>query len=62
MRQLRLDVDNPADGNEYGVSGNPFVGVAGHLPEIYALGLRNPWRYDNEVVGGCGAGLRAVGA
>jgi glucose/arabinose dehydrogenase len=24
---------------------NPFVGVPGWLPEIWALGLRNPWRY-----------------
>lgn len=23
---------------------NPFVGVAGHAPEIYAWGLRHPWR------------------
>lgn len=24
---------------------NPFVGNANYLPEIWALGLRNPWRY-----------------
>ncbi|MFM8319818.1 MAG: PQQ-dependent sugar dehydrogenase [Chloroflexota bacterium] len=24
---------------------NPFVGQAGHRPEIWALGLRNPWRF-----------------
>jgi hypothetical protein len=40
---LRLDVDIaspfiPAD--------NPFVGVAGINDEIWALGLRNPWRYS----------------
>jgi glucose/arabinose dehydrogenase len=26
--------------------GNPFVGRAGALPEIYAYGLRNPWRFS----------------
>lgn len=25
---------------------NPFVGQAGILPEIWSLGLRNPWRYS----------------
>ena len=25
---------------------NPFVGRAGHWPEIFALGLRNPWRFS----------------
>jgi glucose/arabinose dehydrogenase len=27
-------------------SSNPFVNVAGALPEIYAYGLRNPWRFS----------------
>ena len=41
---LRIDVDGiapyevPAD--------NPFVGVAGARPEIWAYGLRNPWRFS----------------
>lgn len=39
---LRLDVDG---GNPYAVpSDNPFVGVAGAGGEIWAYGLRNPWR------------------
>ena len=25
---------------------NPFVGVAGAAPEVYALGLRNPFRFS----------------
>ena len=40
---LRIDVDSTAQGN-YGNPGtNPFVGVAG-ADEIWAYGLRNPWR------------------
>lgn len=39
---LRIDVRGAAP---YAVpSSNPYVGVAGALPEIWALGLRNPWR------------------
>ncbi|MFN0244177.1 MAG: PQQ-dependent sugar dehydrogenase [Planctomycetota bacterium] len=46
---LRLDVsgdDFPADPNKnYKIPPtNPFVGVAGAAPEIWAYGLRNPWR------------------
>ena len=42
---LRIDVDNPADGNNYGIpADNPFVGNDNVLPEIWASGLRNPWR------------------
>jgi len=40
---LRID---PRGGDPYGVpSDNPFVGVAGVRPEIWAYGLRNPWRF-----------------
>ena len=39
---LRLDVHLPPP---YVPSDNPFVGVPGFLPEIWALGLRNPWRF-----------------
>ncbi|TWU17412.1 Soluble aldose sugar dehydrogenase YliI precursor [Novipirellula galeiformis] len=42
---LRLDVDKAANGKAYGIpADNPFVNVTGALPEIYAYGLRNPWR------------------
>ena len=40
---LRLDVDH---GDPYAVpASNPFVGQANHLGEVWAKGLRNPWRY-----------------
>lgn len=48
---LRIDVDNPADGKQYGIPGdNPFVNTDGARGEIYALGIRNPWRiaFDRE--------------
>ena len=42
---LRLDTENGAV--PYAIPPtNPFVGVAGHRPEIWALGLRNPWRFS----------------
>jgi uncharacterized repeat protein (TIGR03806 family) len=43
---LRLDVDNPAGGKQYGIpAGNPFAGGGG-LPEIFAYGFRNPFRFS----------------
>lgn len=45
---LRIDVKStPAEGLSYAIpSSNPFVGVAGYRPEIWALGLRNPYRFS----------------
>lgn len=41
---LRLDVDA---GRPYAIPpGNPFAAGAGGRPEIWALGLRNPWRFS----------------
>jgi glucose/arabinose dehydrogenase len=46
---LRLDVDHqqpfaiPAD--------NPFRAVAGARPEVWAYGLRNPWRFSFDMTG-----------
>ena len=42
-KMLRVDVSRDA----YSVpADNPFVGTAGVRPEIWANGLRNPWRYS----------------
>ncbi len=41
---LRIDVDA---GNPYAIPpDNPYVDTAGAQPEIWAYGLRNPWRFD----------------
>jgi glucose/arabinose dehydrogenase len=46
-KMLRLDVDNIPTGKTYGIPPtNPFVGQSGKLPEVWALGLRNPWRWS----------------
>lgn len=48
-KMLRINVDNFTDDTlpYYDIPPtNPFVGVTGYLPEIYALGLRNPWRWS----------------
>ncbi|MBL8659453.1 MAG: PQQ-dependent sugar dehydrogenase [Rhodospirillales bacterium] len=40
---LRIDPLEQANGDPYGIpSDNPFVGHAGALPEVWALGLRHP--------------------
>jgi uncharacterized repeat protein (TIGR03806 family) len=42
---LRLDVDHPDSGKRYGIpKDNPFAGRAGARPEIWAYGLRQPWK------------------
>lgn len=42
---LRIDVDHPADGQQYSVpSDNPFLKTPGARPETWAFGFRNPWR------------------
>ena len=47
---LRIDVDNPSGGNNYGIPpGNPFI-TSGGRPEIFAIGMRNPWRFSQDPV------------
>jgi glucose/arabinose dehydrogenase len=44
---LRIDVE--AGVIPYKIpSSNPFVGLPGHQEEIWALGLRNPWRFSTD--------------
>ena len=43
---LRID-PLPGNAGAYGIpAGNPFAGPTPGLDEIYALGLRNPWRFS----------------
>lgn len=47
---LRVDVNR---GQPYAIpADNPFVGSANARPEIYAYGLRNPWRWSFDRQGG----------
>lgn len=44
---LRIDVE--AGVKPYKIPpSNPFVGLSGHREEIWALGLRNPWRFSTD--------------
>jgi glucose/arabinose dehydrogenase len=46
-KMLRIDVDSsPAAGKQYAIpADNPFASSGG-LPEIWAYGFRNPWRFS----------------
>jgi putative heme-binding domain-containing protein len=46
-KMLRIDVDHTSPGREYAIPGdNPFRGIAGACPEIWAYGFREPWRFS----------------
>lgn len=42
---LRIDLEHPDPGRTYGIPrDNPFLGIPGARGELWAYGLRNPWR------------------
>lgn len=48
---LRIDVDNPGGGNNYGIPpDNPFANDPPNAEEIWAYGLRNPWKFSFDSV------------
>jgi glucose/arabinose dehydrogenase len=50
---LRIDVTTRSNDLQYGIpKDNPFVGQPGWRPEIWALGLRNPWRFSFDRASG----------
>ncbi|MBW8381475.1 MAG: PQQ-dependent sugar dehydrogenase [Youngiibacter sp.] len=56
---LRIDVDKKSGAKNYSIpSDNPFAdGKGGALPEIFAFGLRNPWKFSiDEMTGKIMAG------
>ncbi|MEL6812780.1 MAG: PQQ-dependent sugar dehydrogenase [Bacteroidota bacterium] len=52
-KMLRIDVDNPSGGNNYGIpSDNPFAGSSSDAQEIWAYGLRNAWKFSFDRMNG----------
>jgi glucose/arabinose dehydrogenase len=52
-KMLRIDVDKRSGGKAYAIPpDNPFVGKITARPEIWAFGLRNPWRYSFDALTG----------
>ncbi|MBI2931147.1 MAG: PQQ-dependent sugar dehydrogenase [Planctomycetes bacterium] len=52
-KMLRIDVDRSDEGRAYAIPpDNPFVGQKNALPEIWAYGLRNMWRFSFDRAGG----------
>ena len=49
---LRFDVDAGGPGELRVPADNPFVGTDGARPEIWAYGLRNPWRFHFDARSG----------
>jgi putative heme-binding domain-containing protein len=52
-KMLRIDVDHVPGDKAYAIPpGNPFFNKAGIRPEIWAAGLREPWRYSFDSLTG----------
>lgn len=50
---LRIDVDRQENDKNYAIpQDNPFLGQEGVLDEIWAVGLRNPWRFSFDAQNG----------
>jgi len=49
-KMVRIDVNREENGKPYAIpADNPYLGEEGALPELYAIGLRNPWRNDMDL-------------
>lgn len=49
-KMLRIDVNG---GNPFSIPpSNPYVGNTSYLPEIWAVGVRNPWRFSFDPLNG----------
>jgi glucose/arabinose dehydrogenase len=62
-KMLRIDV-NVADTDAFGYRippDNPFLGASNARDEIWAFGLRNPWRYSFDDVARGGTGALIIG-
>ncbi len=56
---LRIDVDHADDGKNYRIpADNPFVDLKGARGEVWAYGLRNPWRMSFDRQNGRSVGGR----
>ena len=51
-KMLRLDVNNASAANRYDIPpSNPYFGMSSRRNEIWASGLRNPWRFAFDTTG-----------
>jgi hypothetical protein len=52
-KMLRLDIDTPSGGENYSIPvDNPFFGSTTEAQEIWAYGLRNPWKFSFDRANG----------
>lgn len=48
---LRIDIDNPSGNDNYSIPvDNPFAGHPNNAEEIWAIGLRNPFRFSIDFI------------
>src|SRR5262249_38109058 len=54
---VRIDVDHPGKDRPYSIpADNPFVNHKEARPEVYAYGVRQPWKFDFDRKGNLWAG------